>query len=222
MALRHRSLSHMQSLGDWPGEGENLKRLRALHRRRRLRARVGEEELVEPLPPRAAARREALPAVAREHPVRAVRAHLDGAQPRQQLLALDERAPALHQVVHDDHGGAQPRQQLLALDERAPALHQVVHDDHVPPRRLPLLELHHALVPVPHLGAHHLLHAAEEPVEPLPRPLVRVRDDDVLRVLALRQAVQQQRDAALEARQDVVAEVKPLLQRVDVEDDGAA
>ena len=47
-------------------------------------------------------------------------------------------------------------QQLLALDERAAGLDQVVHDDHVAPARLALLQAHDPLVAVAHLGADHL------------------------------------------------------------------
>ena len=65
-------------------------------------------------------------------------------------------------------------------------------------------------------------HALEEPVEALPRALIRVRNDHVVRILQLRQSVQQQRDAAFEARQGLIAEVEALLQRVDVEDQRAA
>mmetsp|Transcript_5592 Transcript_5592/g.23668 ORF Transcript_5592/g.23668 Transcript_5592/m.23668 type:complete len:204 (-) Transcript_5592:772-1383(-) len=186
--------SHVQRLGDGPRQRKNLERLDPLHRLRGLRTRVREEELGEALPPRAA-RREPLPGVPRENTVRDVRAHLERPELREEFLALDERPPGLHQVVHDHH---------------------------VPPRGLALLELHEPLPAVAHLRAHHLLHALEEAVEALARALIRVRDDDVVGVRTQRKPVQQQRDAALEARQDVVSEVEALLKRVDVEDERAA
>jgi hypothetical protein len=70
----------------------------------------------------AAARAELLPAIPREDAVRDVRAHLDRTQPREQLLALDQGTPRLHQVVDDDD---------------------------VAPRRFALFELHQPLVSLP-------------------------------------------------------------------------
>ena len=151
----------MQGLGDGPREREDLERLGPLHSLRGPGARVGEKKLVKALT--AAARAELLPAIPREDAVRDVRAHLDRTQPREQLLALDQGTPRLHQVVDDDD---------------------------VAPRRFTLLELHQPLVSLPHLGAHNLLHPFEEGVEPFPRTLVGVGDNDVIRVLALGQAVQ--------------------------------
>jgi hypothetical protein len=69
----------------------------------------------------------------------------------------------------------------VALDQRAAALHQVVHDDHVPALRLALLEAHDALAAVAHLGAYHLgvPLVLELVVEALPGALVRVGDGDL-------------------------------------------
>lgn len=107
------------------------------------------------------------------------------------------------------------REHLLALDERAPALHQVVHNHHVPPLGVPLLELHDALVPLPDLRADHLLlplrEGPELPVEALPGALVRVGDDDVHPVGEVLERAEEEREARLEVRLDEVAEVEALL-----------
>ncbi len=47
--------------------------------------------------------------------------------------------------------GPQLRQHGLALDERPPRLHEVIHDDDVPPRGVALLEANDAAVAVAHL-----------------------------------------------------------------------
>ena len=117
--------------------------------------------------------------------------------------------------------GALRLEHLAALDQGTPRLHQVVHDDDVLPLRLALLQRHESLVALPHLGADNLLEPLEEGVEPLHRALVGVGDHDVVLVGEPGDLLQQQRDARLEARRDVVAEIKPLLQSVNVEDDGA-
>lgn len=71
-------------------------------------------------------RHEALPAVLGEHPVGHIGAHF---------------------------GGAERCEHLLALDERAAGLDEVVDDDDVASHRVALLQLHDALVPLPHLRA---------------------------------------------------------------------
>ena len=89
------------------------------------------------------------------------------------------------------------------------------------PLRLTLLERHQTLRTLSHFRTHHLVEVLEEGVEALHRALVGIRDDDVLLVLELGELLQEEGDRRLEARGDVVAEVEALLQRVDVEDDGA-
>mmetsp|Transcript_28462 Transcript_28462/g.92969 ORF Transcript_28462/g.92969 Transcript_28462/m.92969 type:complete len:205 (-) Transcript_28462:567-1181(-) len=106
----------------------------------------------------------------------------------------------------------------LTLDEGATALDHVVHDDAVPPLRVALLQPHLSPLPVAHFGAHNLVPApAEEPPEPLPRALVRVRDDDVVGILERPELGEQERYAAQEARENAVAKVETLLEGVDVE-----
>lgn len=58
-------------------------------------------------------------------------------------------------------------------------------------------------------------------METLPRPIIREGNGDIVSIGELPEALQQERNPGLEAGEDVVPEVEPLLERVDVVDDDA-
>mmetsp|Transcript_8217 Transcript_8217/g.27003 ORF Transcript_8217/g.27003 Transcript_8217/m.27003 type:complete len:207 (-) Transcript_8217:706-1326(-) len=115
--------------------------------------------------------------------------------------------------------GAEGGEELLALDEGPPALHQVVHDNDMPLFWVALLEPHDSLVAVPDLGADYFRVLVEEVVEALPRALVGICDRYVAGIGQHLDALEQERDARLEQGQHVVTEVETFLERVDVKDD---
>jgi len=90
------------------------------------------------------------------------------------------------------------------------------------PFRISFLYSNYSLVTFTNLVTDYHWKVLQELVEPLPRPIIWEGDCNIFCVRELAEALQQERDPCLEAWQDVVPEVEPLLERVDVVDDDAS
>lgn len=89
------------------------------------------------------------------------------------------------------------------------------------PFRVPFFNPDYPLVAFTDLRTDNHWEVGQRLVEALPRPIIREGNGDIVGVGKLAEALQQERYPGLEAGQDVVPEVEPLLERVDVVDDDA-
>lgn len=89
------------------------------------------------------------------------------------------------------------------------------------PFRVPFFNADYPLVAFTDLRTDNHWEVGQRLVEALPRPIIWEGNGDIVGVGELAEALQQERYAGLEAGQDVVPEVEPLLERVDVVDDDA-
>jgi hypothetical protein len=87
--------------------------------------------------------------------------------------------------------------------------------------RISFLYSNYSLVTFTNLITDYHWKVLQQLVEPLPRPIIWEGNCNIVCVRELAEALQQERDPCLEAWQDVVPEVEPLLERVDVVDDDA-
>lgn len=87
------------------------------------------------------------------------------------------------------------------------------------PFRISFLYSNYSLVTFTNLITDYHWKVLQHLVEPLPSPIIWEGNGDIVCVRELAEALQQERDPCLEARQDVVPKVEPLLERVDVVDD---
>jgi len=125
------------------------------------------------------------------------------------------------------HSGCAPhRQHFAALDQRAPRLHQIIHNHNVSTYRVSFFQLHNAVGPKGPAAfcaddRRKFVVVFELFVQPRPSSLVGECDGDIVGVRKLAQTVFELREAAHEAREHGVPEVEAFLHGMDVEGDEA-